>query len=512
MGLELGLLVYLAVLLPLYFCLPRRAQPIVLLVGSVIFYAFDGWRSLTVLAVLWGWNYLAGRLIGRMIAHRGETLTVHREDGSWDKATRKRYRDRAQRRERAVCGVAVAVDVAALLLLKAAFLGDWMRPLGLTFVALSAVSYLCDVTREQIAPERNAARFALFVFYFPQMWQGPIHRYGELAPQLSAPHAFDGLRMTEGLLRALWGCVKKLVIADTAAIAVGATLAQSELPGGTVTVLLVVLYSLQIYADFTGGMDIALGVSHILGISLYENFDRPFGATSLADYWRRWHRSLGRFFTDYVFYPLSVSRAAQWLAKRGGKLGARLPLYLAMTVTWSLTGLWHGVSWNFVVWGLGNGLIILIDRELTPLYARLSRRPIGALGTRVLDGLRCVGTLALVGLLRMLDLNSSVAHTLRLWAGLFDGAAWVRLTDGTMWHSLGLNGAEWGLLIVGVLLMWAVGRMTPRLADGRPTLRSRIAVRPYLAAVLCALAVCAVVVLGRYGIGYDATDFIYGQF
>ncbi len=511
MGLELSLLIGLAVLLPLYFCLPRRIQPSVLLAFCVVFYAFDGWRSLVVLTALWGWNYLGGRLIGHMIARRDAVLTAHREDGSWDKATRRDYRDRAQRRERAVCAAFSALDVGAMLVLKMTFVGEWMRPLGLTFVALSAVSYLCDVTRERIAPEKDAGRFALYVFYFPQMWQGPINRYGELAPQLTAPHPFDGKRVTEGALRALWGCVKKLVVADTAAVAVGATLSQSETLGGTATVLLVVLYSLQIYADFTGGMDIALGISHALGISLYENFDRPFGATSPADYWRRWHRSLGRFFTDYVFYPLSVSRVAAWLARRG-RLGARLPLYLAMLGTWLLTGLWHGLSWNFVAWGLGNGLILLLDRELSPLRERLLGRCPRLAHSRVLTALSCVGTLTLVGLLRMLDLHPSVAHTARLWWGLLDGAAWSRLLDGATWHSLGLNAAEWCLLGAGALLMWAVGHATPRLSDDRPTLRARIAARPLLAAVLCALAVCAVVVLGRYGIGYEASDFIYGRF
>lgn len=508
----MGLLVCLAVLLPLYFGVPRRAQSGVLLVACVVFYALDGWRSLTVLTALWGMNYLAGRLIGRMIAHRNAVLSLHREDGSWDKATRRDYRDRAQRREHAVLATFAAVDVAALFVFKMAFVGEWMRPLGLTFVALSAVSYLCDVTREQIAPEKNAALFALYVFYFPQMWQGPINRYGELLPQLVAPHSFDGRRATEGALRALWGCAKKIIFADTAAVAVGAVLEQSEALGGTATVLLVLLYSLQIYADFTGGMDIALGLSHVLGISLYENFDRPFGATSLADYWRRWHRSLGRFFTDYVFYPLSVSRPAGWLARHGGRLRARLPLYLAMLATWLLTGIWHGLSWNFVAWGLGNALVLLLERETSPLRERLAHRCPRLARSRVLTALSCLGTLTLVGLLRMLDLHPSVAHTARLWLGAFDGAAWSRLTDGALWHSLGLNTAQWCLLGVGAVLMWAVGCATPRLSDARPTLRARIAAHPYLAAVLCALGVCAILVFGRYGAGYEATDFIYGRF
>ena len=124
---------------------------------------------------------------------------------------------------------------------------------------------------------------------------------------------------------------------------------------------------MKIHADFTGGIDIMMGVSRMLGIDLYENFDCPFGARSVADYWRRWHRSMGRFFTDYVFYPLSTCRASQKMTK----VFRRLPLWLATLVTWTLTGLWHGAGWNFVLWGLFNGLFILISQELRPLRRRL---------------------------------------------------------------------------------------------------------------------------------------------
>ena len=523
MQLSGSFLLFLAVLLPLYFALPRRAQPCVLLAGSVLFYAFATWRALTVVGALTVATYTVGRCMGRVLERQHATLEARRADGSWDKQTRKQYRACEQRRVRAWLMLGVCFDAALLLVFKLALptrLGadGWTLPLGLSFVSLSAIGYLFDVAREQVTCEKSILRFALFVCYFPQLWQGPISRYGELAPQLTAPHAPDGRRACEGILRALWGCVKKVVVADTAAVATAAILSDQQGLGGAGMLVLLPLYSLQIYADFTGGMDISLGISHILGIELYENFDAPFASPSLGEYWRRWHRSLGRFFTDYVFYPISVSRPCLWLsqcARRclGERVGKRVPLYSAMLCTWLLTGLWHGASWNFILWGLFNGVFLLLSRELRPLRERLGKRMPRAAASRPWQAVLCIGTFLTAGLFRTLDLNLRASQTLSLWGKMLSPRAFAALLDRSFRSCLGLGGAEWALLGCGVMLMWAVGRSTPRLQHTRGVpLRTRIAARPLLCAAVCALGVCAVIILGRYGVGYDATDFIYGQF
>lgn len=508
-------LLFLAVLLPLYFVLPHRWQPAVLLTGSVVFYAFAGWRAMGVLLALTVVTYIMGRLLDAVSTKREAVLTKHRADGSWDKDTRRRYRLQSTRRVHAL----QFVGVIFLLLFPVAFKsmpGISTRQLlpGISFVTLSAISYLCDVARGQIACERNFMRLMLFIFYFPQMWQGPINRYGELAPQLSARHVFDATRATEGTLRMLWGGVKKTVIADTVAVATGTILGQRAELGGTGMVMLLLLYSLQLYADFTGGMDISLGVSDILGIELYENFDRPFASPSLKEYWRRWHRSLGRFFADYVFYPLSVSRAAQWIVRRtkGNRIGRRIPLYAAMLVTWLLTGLWHGIGANFVLWGLLNAVFMLFSQELRPFRARLARRFPRMAASRVWQAMQCCGTFLTVGLFRTLDLNPNPMVTLSLWKDMLTPATWHGLQDGAWWSTLGLNGAEWLMLGLGIVLMWAVGRASPRLGEDKPTLRARVAARPLLCGAVCALAITAIAVFGQYGDGYHAADFIYSRF
>ncbi len=524
MSLSISFVLFLAVMIPLYFLLPRRWQWQTLLVGSLVFYSFSGWQNLLVLTVLAVVTYLFGRLLGRSVERQTQTLAARRADGSWDKATRKEYRDRCviRRKWLLAAGIALALSLLAGFKYESFFvrtfhipagtshLGPMLPvPLGISYVTLSAISYMTDVARGQLECEKKPAKLALYIFYFPQMWQGPIHRYGELAPRLFAPHAFDLQRALRGGLRALGGGVKKVVVANTVGVAV---LTIKETPsdlGGTWTWLMILLYSIQIYADFTGGMDIALGVSHALGIDLYENFDRPFAACSVADYWRRWHRSMGRFFTDYVFYPLSTSRAAAKMAR----LFRRLPLWWATLTTWVLTGLWHGAGWNFVLWGLCNGLFILLSQELRPLRRRLKEKFPRICASRLGTWLCCAGTLWTVGLFRTLDMYPDAGVPLALWWRAFTPAAFARLFDLSLWSSLGLSLAEWVLIGLGVVVMWLVGRATPRVGDADAVSPAdRLLRKPLLFAVVCALMVVCIAVFGHYGMGYNAMDFIYGQF
>lgn len=514
MQFSIAFFAFLAVLLPLYYIVPCRLRAWLLLAASVVFYAFSGVLSLCVLGALTLLTYAFGRAIGALLSRERSVLAAHRADGSWDKAERKAYHDKNRRRVRIVLLLGVLLDLAPLLFFRLSLptrmgLGELLLPLGLSFVTLSAVGYLCDVAWERVACERRPWRLASFIFYFPQMWQGPINRYGELAPLLWTPHRADSRRISAGAVRVLWGCVKKLVIADTAAALTAQILARQSELGGAGMLLLIPFYTLRIYADFTGGMDVALGASAMLGVDLYENFDRPFSATSLADYWRRWHRSLGRFFTEYVYYPLSLCRPLAWLSRHGLR---RAPLYVSLLLTWLLTGLWHGFSLNFAVWGLCNGLFMLLSRELAPLRAALGAKFGRVSRSRAWQGALCLGTLGVTGLFRTLDLNASVGMTLSLWLDMLSPASWRTLISAKTWHTLGLGGAQWVLLGLGVALMWAVGHATPRAADMGERLSVRIAARPWLCATLAALMVVAVLVFGRYGADYHAADFIYGQF
>ncbi len=529
-------ILFFIVLFVLYYLLPRRAQKPILLIGSLLFYVCSGWQNLLLILGMSLLSYLGARGIERSAARVEATVAAHPD---WDKAQRKAYRKAAKGRTR----VRMLSVVGALLLCLAFFKYtpsltsvltggqgiDLIFPMGLSFFTFQVIGYVVDVYRGTVACEHSLFRFCLFSCYFPQLVQGPISRYGELSETLFAPATFDARAVASGLLRACLGYIKKLVVADTAMIAVRALLDDAERWRGGGVALLIVLYSIQIYADFTGGMDIALGCSEMLGVRLAENFDHPFSSTSVKEYWRRWHISMGRWFTDYVFYPLSLCGASQALSRLsrrllGEKVGKRIPVWAATLITWLLTGIWHGAGWNFALWGVLNGVTILISQELTPLYRKLAARfpRYSASGCHRI--LSCVRIFLLMGLYRTLDVYGNVPLTLRMWASLLDISSWKALFTAGFWTALGLSVAQWGLLAIGVLLLYLIGRATKtdisasasKMAGGAlvwgAALRQKWCEHPLSLAVLLAMMVAVVIIFGRYGFGYDASQFIYNQF
>ena len=373
------------------------------------------------------------------------------------------------------------------------------------------MGYLIDVYRGKCRAEGNFFRLALFVSYFPQLVQGPISRFSPLGEQLFAEHRFEGGAFRAGLLRVVWGYFKKLVVADTAMIAVKTIVTDSAAYDGVYIFLLILLYSAQIYGDFTGGIDITIGLSEMMGIRLAENFDRPFSSRSTKEYWRRWHITMGTWFTDYVFYPISVCRPMQKLSKwsrekLGTSVGKRIPVYLATVVTWFLTGLWHGAGWNFIVWGLLNCLVILVSQELQPLYDRFHKAAPRLVASHAYGVWQCVRTFLLMGLIRSLDCYRDVGKTFALWWSMLTRGNWGELFTGGLLR-LGLSVGDWCVLGFGILCLAIgshVGKETP--------VRHRLAARPVLFFATLLLVVTLILLFGAYGIGYDASQFIYNQF
>ena len=247
-----------------------------------------------------------------------------------------------------------------------------LLPLGISFYTFQATGYLLDVHWKRCKAERNPFRFALFLAFFPQIMQGPIGRYSRLADQLYAEREFDIARIERGLYRIVWGFFKKIVIADNAVLYVDAIFDNyNTMPGYGIMGIL--LYGAQLYADFSGGIDIVIGIAEMLGITLDENFTQPFFATSITDFWHRWHITLGTWMKDYLFYPVSLSRwmgkFGKWSRTRFGKnIGRALPICLANIIVFLVVGIWHGPAWHNIFYGLYNGVIIGISGLLAKNY------------------------------------------------------------------------------------------------------------------------------------------------
>ena len=314
---------FAAISLVLYFTLPKRMQWVVLFLASYVFYLFSGWDNLCFILFTTVVTYVTARWMQKRADAEDAYVTSMRD--SMEKAERKAYRAKEKKKRLHILTVGLILgfgvlavikytafvlsgvnDIAALFGAKGVKIPSLLLPMGISFYTFQSMGYLIDVYCKKARAELNFAKLALFVSYFPQLIQGPISRFDSLAPQLFAPHAFDAFHARSGLLRIAWGYFKKVVVADTALIGVKTLLENDAKYSGVYVLLLILLYSVQIYGDFTGGIDITIGLSEMMGIQVAENFDRPFSSRSTKEYWRRWHMTMGSWFTDYIFYPLSV--------------------------------------------------------------------------------------------------------------------------------------------------------------------------------------------------------------
>ena len=254
-----------------------------------------------------------------------------------------------------------------------------LLPMGISFYTFQTMGYIIDVYRGKYGAEKNIGKLALFVSFFPQLIQGPISRFDDLSLSLYKEHNFDAKGFSFGFQRVLWGYFKKLVIADRIVIAVLEITKNPETYDGIFVLVGMVFYAIQLYADFTGGIDITIGIAQMLGIKVKENFNRPYFSKSIVEYWRRWHITMGTWFKDYIFYPLSVCKPMLNISKSsrkrfGEQIGKRVPVYLSTMTVWFTTGLWHGASWNFVVWGLLKRICDFSFQEFEPLYAKFHQK------------------------------------------------------------------------------------------------------------------------------------------
>ena len=233
-------------------------------------------------------------------------------------------------------------------------------PIGLSFHTFQSLSYVIEVYRGNQKPERHLGIYALYVMFYPQLVAGPIERPQNLLHQFRNEHVFEYQRVTDGLKLMLWGMFKKVVIADRLAIAVNAVYGCPQEYVGLPLIVATVFFAFQIYCDFSGYSDIAIGAAQVMGFRLMDNFNRPYFAKSIAEFWKRWHISLSTWFRDYLYIPLGGNRAKTWRWQ------------FNLFITFLVSGFWHGASWTYIVWGGVNGLYLICSNWTLKLRQSLS--------------------------------------------------------------------------------------------------------------------------------------------
>lgn len=500
-----------------------------LLVFSYAFYYIAGPVYLIYIIVTTITTYLAACQIERNEDRQREYLKIHKEDLS--REDKKAYKARQGNIRMGWMVTCILINVGILAAVKYtnffitninSILSSFGQsgklsfvslalPLGISFYTFQAMGYLIDVYRGTIPAEKNIFKFALFISFFPQLVQGPISRFGDLSKTLYSQHNFDWKALSYGLQRVLWGFFKKLVIADRVLNGVLTITGDIDTYNGAYAFVGMVLYTLELYADFTGGIDITIGIAETLGITVQENFNRPYFSKSLKEYWRRWHISMCSWFRDYIFYPVSssniIGKFSKFSRKKfGANLGKHLPVYVSSFVVWFATGIWHGASWNFIVWGLANWFVLMVSEELEPLYARFHKY-FHWNGKFVYRLFQVGRTFMLVCCLNMFDCYSSVTDTLKAIGSMFTASNWEILWNGALLQ-IGLNMSDYFILIAGSLLLLIIS-----LIQRSGKVRDKIAARPYPVRFVLVFGLFLITLLmGAYGVGYDASQFIYNRF
>lgn len=494
---------FVAAAVAVYALLPQRVRWVALLAASYGFYLWGGWKTVGYLLLTTLTTYAAGLLLTNLNGKEGDKSAL-------------------RRRKKAVVWAALLVNFGMLFVLKywgftASLFGlagfDFVLPLGVSFYIFQSVGYVIDCYRGKYPAQRNPAKFALFVSFFPQMVQGPISRYDQLAPQLfegARPRADD---LKYGLQLALWGYLKKLVIADRAAVVVNAVFGSYREQGGAVLAAGVLFYCVQLYCDFSGGIDITRGVARLFGVELIENFKRPIFAVSLADYWRRWHISLGQWLRDYLFYPMALSKPLARLGKWsrrviGGKLGKILATSVATFTIYFVIGIWHGANFRYIAYGFWNGAIItaslLLENRFQAARERLGVRPESGL-TR---GFQMARTAALVFIGRYITRAPRLTAAGWMLLQLFRAPRFHALWDGTM-LTFGLSGQDMLVVWLGVAVLLAVEAYQERGGHVRAALERKNWFIQWLSILL---PLAALLVFGVFRGSYIPAGFIYQQF
>lgn len=388
---SLKFLIFVLSFIVVYFAVPKKWQWIVVLFGNVIFYAFAGIEYIAYMLLVSLATFYGALLIEKETLKGKERLSLAQ---SVDE--KKVIKAEVLKKKKLVSTFAIVLSMGIWAVLKYSnfFIDNfnlvvnhinsdlavnnlsWVLPLGMSFYTFHATGYLVDVYRSKYAAEKNFFKYLTFISYFPHIIQGPFSRFDELGKSISEEHGFSYERLCRGASRMLMGFFKKIVVADKIGVAVNSIFAGYETYSGFYMMFAMCAYGIQLYADFAGYMDIVCGLSEILGIKLAENFERPYFAKTVDEFWRRWHITLGTWFRDYVFYPVSMGKTGQkmgkWARKKWGpKMGKLVPGYFALIFVWTATGLWHGANWTYLVWGYLNLLVIALTMQLSDFYEKV---------------------------------------------------------------------------------------------------------------------------------------------
>ncbi len=504
-------IIFLAVSMMLYYIVPRKYQWISLLAISLYFInSASGIEMLAVFLLLVFINWAGALCIERYSASNNSF------------------------KKKCAYVITVTVDVMALLFLKdinffkrmangvSEIIGKplglpditVLAPIGISYFTLVLIGYVTDVLWEKFEPEKDLLKFMLFVGFFPQMSSGPFVRYDHTGRMLYAGRKFEYERFVLGTERIIWGFFKKLVVAERLSVIVNTIYGNHVAYKGWYIIIAAAAFTIQLYADFSGAIDIALGTAECFGVYLPENFNGAFFSTSIAEFWRRWHITLGDWFREYVFNPILRSgmlrKLKKWCRTHIGKRYEKkfdLPVYLALMIVWTLNGFWHGGAGNYIFAGMLFGINIVFAEMFSGIFKYIIKKlhiNVTCFSWRLFQQLR---TFCIFAFASSFFRASNLREGFEIWKSAFAvNNIWI-LFDQSI-YKLGLDRQDFGVMAVSVAFLFLVD-----IWKQKCSIRQKLAEQNYLFRLGVILTgIFVVLIFGMYGPGYNVTDFIYQQF
>lgn len=490
-------IIFFPIVLAVYFVIPEKLKNIWLLIASYFYY------------MCWNAKYIILILASTLITYASGLLIEKADASSEDESVRKKRKD-------LVVAVSFISNIGLLFVYKYLDLTcevfNWITlhtginftvtpphlllPVGISFYTLQALSYTMDVYRKETYAEKNFIQYALFVSFFPQLVAGPIERSKNLLRQLSVHARFSFENLREGTLLMLWGYFLKLVLADRIALFVDTVYGDYTQYPGLYVPIATMFFLIQVYCDFAGYSTIAIGAARILGISLMENFNAPFMSASVAEFWRRWHISLTTWFRDYLYFPL------------GGSRKGKARKYINIMIIFVVSGLWHGASMTYVVWGALNGIFQVVGEILTPVKKAAAK--VFNINTKK-PGARLVGMIVTFLLLTFVSIfmrAATMADAMQILKQIFTvGNPWI-IFDGSLFEcGLDKNGFLLLLAMIGVLAIADFCKY-----KGIAIRHIILEQDRWFRCLFIALAILVIMTFGIYGPVYDSSAFVYFQF
>lgn len=520
---ELYLFVFLPLIVLVYhFSSQKMRRAVLILAGYIFFWSFSQWLVGYLIAVS-GLVYGAGRWMEQLKeTGKARSKGLPSKERS---AVKKQYK--AKEKRVLIAGIVILLGILAYLKYCNFFIQNINRifaasgsgfhlnpqnlliPIGISFYTLEAIGYMADVYWGRIKAEHNFGKVALFLGFFPQIMEGPISSWNDTADALWECRPVRSENLTKGIIRIAWGLFKKIVVADRLSVLVAAIYDDYTSYHGVMIVVVAIAYTLQLYMEFSGCMDIVIGSGNLFGVDLPENFRQPFFAGNASEFWRRWHITLGTWMKDYIFYPMSLSKKMNKFGKWGKKhfgntFGRTLPICFANIVIFFIVGIWHGAAWKYIAYGLYNGFIIAISNLLEPVYKKLlSKFHINAT-SRGWTLWQIIRTFILVNIGWYFDMADSVSQALCMIRWSIQGLSFSQLNSSLL--DLGIEARDYIIIIAGCIIVFIISV----LKEKGIAIRESIAAKPLAVRWIAYYALIAVILIFGY---IGATQgFIYANF